>query len=216
MTQTEPTPQEEPKRYPIITPMDPERFPILEMSSQPCSIPISVEDEQAIEFMDSLLNELDEEAAGLAAIQIGYPRAIFLLRNGVGKDGKPENNVYINPTIVSVSKEQKNSGEACLSLPGMGARFKRPKSVTLQYFDLNGQTYTETFTNFWSRAVMHEMDHLNGTLISKHLEQTIAKQPSRTSFGMRVTPQRRNVIEKRRAANKRAKKTRRRMKACGR
>lgn len=206
----------ESKRYPIITPNDVERFPILEMSSQECSIPVEAEDEQAIEFMDMILNELDEEAAGLAAIQIGYPRRIFLLRNGVNSNGEAENNVYINPVILNRSKEQKKTGEACLSLPGMGARFNRPKKVTLQYFDLAGEMHVETFENFWSRAVMHEMDHLNGILISKHLEQEIAKQPSRTSFGMKITPHRLNVISKRRTANKAARKKRRHMKLCGR
>jgi peptide deformylase len=216
--ETPPVKQEEVKqtRSPIITPGDPERWPLLEMASKPCQIPLTPADEQAIMDMDTLLDALDDEAAGLAAVQIGFPHRIFLLRNGVGEDGKAFNNVYINPRLVAVSKETKVDGEACLSLPGMGARFERPKEVTLEYFDIDHELQTQTFTGFWARAVMHEMDHLNGTLILKHLEKQLAKQPSRTSFGMKRTPHRLKVIAKRRADKKRARKQRKHQRAIGR
>lgn len=212
------TEQEEkkPVRNPIITPGDPERWPLLEMPSKACQIPITPADEQAIMDMDAILDALDDEAAGLAAVQIGFPHRIFLLRNGTDEEGNPTNNVYINPTIVSESREVKRGGEACLSLPGMGAAFPRPKSVTISYFDLDGELQEETFTGFWARAVKHEMDHLNGVLITRHLEEQIAKQPRRTSFGMKVTPHRQKVIAKRRAAKKRAHAQRKHARAIGR
>ena len=194
---------------PIITPGDPERWPLLEMPSQACSLPISPEDEEAIALMDALLNALDEQAAGLAAVQVGYPRRIFLLRNGRGADGEAFNTAYINPVVVARSRATKTDGEACLSLPHFAGRFERPKSVTLEYMDIGGEFQRETFTGFWARAVMHEMDHLNGTLITQHVEKQIAKQPRRTRFGMKITPHRQKVIAQRRANNKRARAARR-------
>lgn len=205
--------QEQAAANPIITPGDPERWPLLEMPSKPCQIPITPADEQAIMDMDTLLDALGDDAAGLAAVQIGFPHRIFLLRNGTGD---AMNNVYINPQIVAVSKEQKRGGEACLSLPGMGAAFPRPKSVTLRFFDLDGDLQEETFTGFWARAVMHEMDHLNGVLITQHLEKQIAKRGQVTKFGMKVNPHRRNVIAQRRAKKKRARKARKHLRAIGR
>lgn len=188
---------------PIITPADQERWPLLEVPSQPCSLPVNDVDAEMIGKMDALLDVLDDTAAGLAAVQIGYPKRIFLLRqNGI-------NRAFINPVVVAQSAEMKKDGEACLSLPGFGAVFKRPKSVTVQYYDLDGVVKLETFTGFWARAICHEMDHLNGTLIAHHLEQEVAKQVSRTKFGMLLTPHRRKVIADRRAHNKRAKVSRR-------
>lgn len=178
----------QPVRNPIITPGDPERWPLLEMPSRACQIPLTTADEQAIMDMDAILDVLDDEAAGLAAVQIGFPHRIFLLRNGTDDEGNDTNNVYINPSIVAKSRAVSRRGEACLSLPGMGAACDRPKSVTLEFFDLDGNIQQETFSGFWARAVMHEMDHLNGTLITKHLEKQVTKQPRRTSFGMKVTP----------------------------
>jgi len=194
---------------PIITPGDPERWPLLEMPSQPCSLPLSAEDEQAIALMDAILDHLNDQAAGLAAIQVGYPRRIFLLRNGKNENGEAFNTAYINPVVVSRSKETKLDAEACLSLPHFVGQFERPKKLLLEYMDINGDLQREIFTGFWARAVMHEMDHLNGKLITEHMEERAAKQPSRTSFGMKITPHRQKVIAHRRAKNKRARAARR-------
>jgi len=184
----------------IITHADPDRFPILEAESQPVSVPISALDLEHIERMDATLRELEDGAAGLAAVQIGYPKRIFLLReNG-------ENRVFINPIIVSRSRETRKRPEACLSLPGLVVQTARPKSITIDYVDLEGNEHTETFTGFWAQAVSHEMDHLNGKLITKHLEAQYARTDPRTKFGMKMTAQKKKQIAKRRAKRKRAKK----------
>jgi peptide deformylase len=177
---------------------------------------LSETDEEAIALMDALLNNLDDEAAGLAAVQVGYPRRIFLLRNGRNAAGEVENNAYINPVVLFKSKEVKKNGEACLSLPHMAGRFARPKSVTIKYMTIDGEFKQETFTGFWARAVMHEMDHLDGRLILEHVEREIAKRPQRTKFGMLITPHRLNVIAARRAKKKRARQAQKRARAIGR
>lgn len=203
-------------RNPIITPSDLERWPLLEMQSQACGFPLDAAEQDAVVRMDAMLDQLNDEAAGLAAVQIGVPRRIFLLRNGTDAEGKTINNVYINPTLVSISKETKRDGEACLSLPGMAGRFPRPKWLTLEYFDIDGNLKRETFRGFWARAVMHEMDHLNGTLIIRHLERAVNKEPQRSSFGMKLTPHRLKVIAQRRATKKRARAAKKHARANGR
>jgi len=186
----------------IITPSDQERWPLLEGASQPCSLPINDTDAAVIGKMDAVLDVLGEQAAGLAAVQVGYPKRIFLLRE------KGVNRAFINPVVISRSRETKKDGEACLSLPGFGAMIKRPKQITLQYHELDGEVKTEVFKGFWARCVMHEMDHLNGTIISHHLENEMSTQVSQTKFGMKLTPYRRKVIADRRDQNKRAKASR--------
>ncbi len=197
---------EQAMRNPIITPGDPERFPLLEMKSQICSVPLSPAEEQAISQMDDILDVLDEEAAGLAAVQIGVPRRIFLLRNGVNDDGEVENNVYINPVILSKSRETKRAMEGCLSLPGMGAVFPRSKTVVLEYMDLAGEVHTETFSGLWARCILHEIDHLNGRLITYYLEKEALRQSKHNKSGMKITPQHKKAIAKRRAKKKRARR----------
>lgn len=188
---------------PIITYSDTERWPLLEVESQLCDIPINTTDAEMIGKMDAILDVLDDTAAGLAAVQIGYPKRIFLLReNGV-------NRVFINAVIVAQSREMKKDAEACLSLPGFNGVFKRPKSVTIQYYDLESVLHTETFEGFWARAVFHEMDHLQGKLITAHVQNQFANRHAQTKFGMILTPYRRKVLADRRARNKKAKASRR-------
>jgi peptide deformylase len=189
----------------IVTPADQERFPLLEMASQECQFPLTETDESIITKMDDLLNELDSEAAGIAAIQIGYPKRIFMIRDNTIM----ENRVFINPVIVSQSRSIKRDGEGCLSLPHMGVTVKRPKTVTLSYRLLDGTQTEETFSGFGARVVCHEMDHLNGVTIAHHLENSMMSRVTTTSFGMKITPQKTKAINRRRARNRRAKKARR-------
>lgn len=189
----------------IITPVDQERFPLLEMASQTCEFPLNETDESVITRMDDILNELGSEAAGLAAVQIGYPKRIFLTRNN--RTG--QNRVFINPKIVSRSRAVKNDGEGCLSIPHMGVAIKRPKTLTLSYYSLDGEQLEETFNGFDARVVCHEMDHLEGITVARHLESSMVGRTPTTSFGMKLTPQKTNEIARRRARNKRARKRRR-------
>lgn len=190
---------------PIITIADQERFPFLEMASKECALQLTQEDEEAIQLMNVLLDTLDDQAAGLAAVQIGYPRRIFLLRNACNADGSAANTAYINPIVVSRSRQTKKDYEGCLSLPHFLARFDRPKSVVLEYMDINGEFHRETFTGFWARAVMHEMDHLDGVLITHEMEKTLAYQVKRSKFGMILNSAAQRRIAKRRAKKKFAK-----------
>lgn len=187
----------------IITHADPDRFPILEAESQICSLPADGSDIEAIEKMDAILSQLGDQAAGLAAVQIGYPKRIFLLRrNG-------ENQVFINPVLLSKSKETKRRKEACLSLPGLAVTIPRPKQLTLKYYDLHGESHEEDFRGFWAQCVSHEMDHLNGQLISSHLQAEFETVVPRTKFGMKLDAAAKKRIAKRRQKNKRARKARR-------
>ena len=88
--------------------------------------------------------------------------------------------------------------------------------MELEYFDIHGNVQRESFKGFWARAVMHEMDHLNGTLIVRHLEKEVNSQPRRTKFGMKLTPHRLKVIAQRRATKKRARAAKKHAKAIGR
>jgi peptide deformylase len=188
----------------IITPMDAQRFPLLEMESQPCGLPLSDEDAEVVGYMDAALTDLGAGAVGLAAIQIGYPKRIFMLRVG------DENRVFINPRIISQGGGLQKRGEACLSLPNFGVRIPRHKQVEIEYFNIAGDSCTEKFTGLLAQAVFHEMDHLNGVLLSHHLESIATKQAPRTKWGMKLTPHRLNVIANRRKKNKAAKAARKR------
>jgi peptide deformylase len=183
----------------IINPAS-DKFPLLEMESQPCSLPISDTDAEVIGRMNDVLDELGDSAVGLAAVQIGYPKKIFLLRvNG-------ENEAFINPMIVSKSKKKRKRPEACLSIPGFNVTTKRPRSIILKWFDVMGKQHEKEFRGFLAQAVSHEMDHLNGVLVTHHMQEVFDNMVPRTTFGMKLTKQKKKEIARRRAKKKRNKR----------
>ena len=98
---------------------------------------------------------------GLAANQIGQPLkiAVFKLR------GVPE--VIINPIIKEVSTEVQVGAEGCLSLPNQKLQIERPKKVKIEYQDVGGVVRSLKVSNFAARAIMHEIEHLQGLFFAE-------------------------------------------------
>lgn len=124
------------------------------------------------EMKQTLIRQDNPKGVGLAAPQVGISLQIFLIR----PDEKDPIRVVINPKIVERSKEMisgipetDNHIEGCLSIPHVWGIVKRHKSVTLNYQDETGSSKTETFTDFPSVIVQHEIDHLNGILFTRRV-----------------------------------------------
>ena len=79
---------------------------------------------------------------------------------------------FINSEIVSTSKDYIMHTESCMSFPNKFNTVKRYNSVTIKHqikarSDLNGDAFiTEKFTGFNACIIQHEIDHLNGILIT--------------------------------------------------
>jgi peptide deformylase len=156
----------------IITQADPELGPLLRLRSKEVEFPLTEEDKAAILDMNTvLLREIETNSAvGLAAVQIGHPRRIFNLQLPNG-----DIEVFINPKVKTRSREVSKKEEGCLSLPGVFLRVPRPKNVKIEYFDTKGNKMEKDFSGLMARAVMHEIDHLNGVLLIDQLEKLVAK-----------------------------------------
>ncbi|PID82983.1 MAG: peptide deformylase [Clostridiales bacterium] len=100
-----------------------------------------------------------ENGVGLAAVQIGVLRRIFVIDIFDG-DGM---RVFINPEIVKMEGEQVGI-EGCLSIPEQAGIVARPKTVVVKYLDENYEEQELVAHDFMARAVCHEYDHINGRL----------------------------------------------------
>ncbi len=118
--------------------------------------------ERTHQLLDDMYDTLVKaDGAGLAAVQVGVLRRIFLVIDGESvRDGVIE---FINPEIISKSGEQ-TSVEGCLSVPGMQGDVTRPYKVTVKYQDRNGEWYKLKAEGFMAKAICHEYDHLDGVL----------------------------------------------------
>lgn len=102
-------------------------------------------------------------AVGLAANQVGKLLRIITLNT-------PEfQGVMFNPEIVSKSEEIFNFTEGCLS---QKKKFvdtgKRAKTIEVKWQDKSGSYNTKEFSDLTSVVIQHEIDHLNGILMSDY------------------------------------------------
>lgn len=99
-----------------------------------------------------------DSGVGLAAPQVGVSKRIILI------DGEEDGLiVLINPMIVK-SEGEVVEEEGCLSVPGIYSKVKRSSKVTVKALNENGDSIEITKEGLTSRALQHEIDHLDGIL----------------------------------------------------
>lgn len=112
------------------------------------------------------------DGIGLAAPQVGINKQLIVI------DCEPDNPanpplILINPVIKSFGKETCPYQEGCLSIPGVYIDVQRPDTVEISYKDEQGRPRTLKASGLLSRAIQHEMDHLNGVLFVDRVENSI-------------------------------------------
>ena len=116
-------------------------------------------------IIDDMFDSMYEaEGIGLAANQVGIDLNLFII-DITHTDEADESHVFINSRIISTCGKKEVFQEGCLSLPGLALDVKRPEKVTLKYQTLDFEWHENEFEGLLSRAIQHEMDHLNGIFI---------------------------------------------------
>lgn len=112
---------------------------------------------RTLELIDDMFETMYEaNGVGLAAPQVGILKRICVV------DVTYEDPILlINPRVVETSGEQTGS-EGCLSYPGKCGDVTRPNYVKVVYQDENMQEQTIEGTELLARALLHEIDHLDG------------------------------------------------------
>jgi peptide deformylase len=97
---------------------------------------------------------------GLAAVQVGLPKRLFVMDCSGGKD-PAQRVVMINPEVVSMEGKQ-NGEEGCLSFPGIYFGVERNLRAVVRAHDVNGQEFELDGTELTARCMLHETDHCDG------------------------------------------------------
>ncbi len=117
-------------------------------------------DEKIITLIDDMRETLAvSNGVGLAAPQVGILKRIILVDTG------DEILELINPVITKQSGHQ-DSFEGCLSVPGIRGHVDRPKKVTVQGYDREGNLMEYKAQDFVATIFCHETDHLEGILFT--------------------------------------------------
>ena len=123
------------------------------------SKPVIDFDKRLHDLLDDMLDTMKkEEGAGLAAVQVGVLKRMFIMDTGRGL------RECINPILLKSEGINKVKVEGCLSVPGKCGYVERPDKVWVEYQDRNGEKVSKKFTGFEAKCFCHEYDHLDGIL----------------------------------------------------
>ena len=109
-------------------------------------------------ILDMLETMKKNNGLGLAAPQVEKSIRLCIVK----LEGKTH--VLINPVYKSKSWRKVVAEEGCLSFPGQFIPVKRSKNVKIKAHDKNGNEYLIKADGLLSRALQHEIDHLDGVL----------------------------------------------------
>jgi len=132
-------------------------------------VPFNAETKRAIKALREGFLERDD-AAGLAAPQIGISKRIIAFRTRGFDDKDPEHRkeeceILVNPRITQRRGELVLAEEGCLSCPEIRIEIARYPEIKVRAYDLEGRKVNKRYLDFAARVVQHEMDHLDGKLI---------------------------------------------------
>ena len=119
-----------------------------------------------------LIHDMEEttiaaKGAGIAAPQVNRTERICIAL--ISKKLVP----LVNPEITWRSAEMETAEEGCLSLPEVWIQVTRPRDIVVTFLSAAGRKRELKLSGFSARVVQHEVDHLEGVLITDHRKENI-------------------------------------------
>jgi peptide deformylase len=125
-------------------------------------------DGEILKLLDDMLETMTHaKGAGLAANQVGVPLRLLVIDFGA-LEGKEDIKYFINPEVVEATGERE-AEEGCLSFPQIYVHVVRPKKIRVRALDREGNEFEVEGEDFISKALCHEIDHLDGVMIIDHI-----------------------------------------------
>ncbi len=133
-------------------------------------------------LMDDMLESMHAvRGLGLAAPQIGISLRVLVIempedkeephpRKERGASGSGEQIILVNPELVKAEGEQFGE-EGCLSIPGYVGMVRRAMKVSVKGLNRKGKEVRVKGEGLLARALLHEIDHLDGILYTDRLEK---------------------------------------------
>lgn len=129
------------------------------------STPVNPETDDAADIINQLKDNIPQHALGLAAPQLGILKRMFMANLSKGQM------VFINPIFTWLSPDHNRSTEGCLSIPNTSNTIQRHAAVRIRgvVVTSNSSQEQELFLKGMDAfIVQHEMDHLDGKLITDY------------------------------------------------
>jgi peptide deformylase len=133
--------------------------PILQ---QPTELVTEFNEELRVLVEDMFESMYAAKGIGLAAPQIGVGKRLTVI-DVSNRENPDEKLVLVNPEVVE-TQGRTYEEEGCLSLPEIRDKVVRAAKVKVRAQDLNGEWFEVEGEELLSRALQHEIDHLDGVL----------------------------------------------------
>jgi peptide deformylase len=129
------------------------------------ALPVATIDGEIQRLIDDMIETMyAAPGIGLAAPQIGISKRVIVIDVSLREEERTPLIVLINPEIRAAGGEIE-SEEGCLSLPGYITSVTRSERVLVSGLDREGRPVEIEGEGILCRALQHEIDHLNGTLL---------------------------------------------------
>ena len=133
---------------------------------------VNVFDHKLAKLLDDMYDTMIEhDGVGLAAPQVGVPKRIAIVEIDE-EEGTLE---MINPKVLKTGGNDRDI-EGCLSFPGLYGEVDRPYSVRIKAQDRDGNHYELEAEDFYARAILHEIDHLDGVLFTSKVVRYVKEE----------------------------------------
>jgi peptide deformylase len=129
--------------------------------------PVGVIDDDARALARDLVDTMraHERCVGVAANQIGeLRRCVVVDVTGHPRAVSCQGLIVLFDPVITVEHGSEVAREGCLSVPDLTANVRRATSVTVTGLDETGRERTVSADAFEARALLHEIDHLDGVL----------------------------------------------------
>ncbi len=143
--------------------------PILKKKSGP----VKKADRSLQELVENMFETMyNAPGVGLAAPQVGILQRILVVDVGrlEGETHKSDPKVLINP-VIKTREDKIIWEEGCLSLPNLIVPVERSKKIIVEGWDRSGKTVKYLAEDLLAVAFQHEIDHLDGILLTNRLSQ---------------------------------------------
>ncbi len=128
------------------------------------AIPVKAFNSELQRLIDDMIETMyAAPGVGLAANQVGVSKQVVVIDVSSREENIPLI-VLVNP-IITYTEGETSVEEGCLSVPDYMTVVKRAERVKVTGLDRNGKQVEIEGAGLLSRAIQHEVDHINGILL---------------------------------------------------
>jgi peptide deformylase len=116
-----------------------------------------------LQIVDKLIRTMQtQQGIGISAPQVGLSISLIAIDDGSGPLA------MFNPFITEWLPNKKVAQEGCLSFPKLIKLVERKTSILVRYRDKTNVVQLRQFDGLAARIIQHEIDHLNGILMTDY------------------------------------------------